>query len=68
MQEASEDKNSRVYGDKEAIDDIVLPCELTKAGRLFFAGYQGDWDFANGEFSSYVGMLFDRYEKDVGEN
>ncbi len=68
MQEASEDKNSRVYGDKEAIDDIVLPCELTKAGRLFFASYQGDWDFANGEFSSYVGMLFDRYEKDVGES
>lgn len=68
LQEASESKESRVYGDKEAIDDIVLPCELTKAGRMFFATYNGDWDFANGEFASYVGMLFDRYEADVGES
>jgi len=68
LQEASEDSGSRVYGDKEVIDDVVLPCVLTITGRRFFASYPGEWDFANGEFAAYVGMLFDKYEEDVGEH
>ena len=68
MQDAAESRDTRVYGDKDSIDDVVLPCVLTDTGRRFFASYPGEWDFANGEFASYVGMLFDSYEEDVGEH